>query len=64
MIPVVLVVEDEPAILELIVINLKHAGFQPVRAQSAEEAEAEFLTDEYFEAWYQSLCDALSQYEG
>ena len=20
--------------------------------------------DEYFEAWYQSLCDALSQYEG
>ena len=26
--------------------------------------EAEFLTDEYFEAWYQSLCDALSQYEG
>lgn len=32
--------------------------------ESAEEAEAEFLTDEYFEAWYQSLCDALSQYEG
>ena len=31
---------------------------------SAEQAEAEFLTDEYFEAWYQSLCDALSQYEG
>ena len=32
--------------------------------ESAEEAEAEFLTDEYFEEWYQSLCDALSQYEG
>lgn len=32
--------------------------------ESAEEAEAGFLTDEYFEAWYQSLCDALSQYEG
>ena len=32
--------------------------------ESAEEAEAEFLTDEYFEAWYQRLCDALSQYEG
>ena len=31
--------------------------------ESAEEAEAEFLTDAYFEAWYQSLCDALSQYE-
>ena len=24
----------------------------------------EFMTDEYFEAWYQSLCDALRQYEG
>ena len=22
------------------------------------------VTDAYFEAWYQSLCDALSQYEG
>lgn len=32
--------------------------------ESAEEAEAEFLTDAYFKAWYQSLCDALSQYEG
>ena len=32
--------------------------------ERAEEAEAEFLTDEDFEAWYQSLCDALSQYEG
>ena len=28
------------------------------------DAEAEFMTDEYFEAWYQSLCDALRQYEG
>lgn len=32
--------------------------------ESAEEAEAGFLTDAYFESWYQSLCDALSQYEG
>jgi len=32
--------------------------------ESAADAEAEFLTDEYFEAWYQSLCDTLSQYEG
>ena len=32
--------------------------------ESAADAEAEFMTDEYFEAWYQSLCDALSQYEG
>lgn len=32
--------------------------------QSAAEAEAEFLTDEYFEAWYQQLCSDLSKYEG
>ena len=32
--------------------------------QSAAEAEAEFLTDEYFEAWYQDICTKLAQYEG
>ena len=32
--------------------------------ESAADAEAEFMTDEYFEAWYQRLCDALRQYEG
>ena len=32
--------------------------------QSAAEAEAEFLTDEYFEAWYQDICAKLAQYEG
>ena len=40
MTPTILVVEDEPAIQELIVINLKHAGFLVVRAGSAEEAES------------------------
>ena len=34
----VLVVEDEPAILELVVVNLEHAGFGVLRAASAEEA--------------------------
>jgi two-component system phosphate regulon response regulator PhoB len=34
----VLVVEDEPAIQELIAYNLKQAGHQPLRANSAEEA--------------------------
>jgi len=34
----VLIVEDEPAILELIAINLQHAGFETLRAKSAEEA--------------------------
>lgn len=34
----VLIVEDEPAILELIAINLQHAGFDTLRAGSAEEA--------------------------
>ncbi len=36
----VLVVEDEPAIQELVAINLRHADFLVVRAASAEEAEA------------------------
>ena len=36
----ILVVEDEPAILELVSINLKHAGFVVERTGSAEEAEA------------------------
>ncbi len=35
----ILVVEDEPAILELVAVNLRHAGFQVFRAASAEEAE-------------------------
>jgi len=32
--------------------------------QSAEEAEAPFLTDDYFETWYQGICSQLAQYEG
>ncbi|MFV8831249.1 extracellular solute-binding protein [Faecalibacterium prausnitzii] len=32
--------------------------------RSAAEAEAEFLTDEYFEAWYQDICAKLARYEG
>ena len=31
---------------------------------SAAEAEARYLTNEYFENWYQSLCTELSAYEG
>jgi two-component system phosphate regulon response regulator PhoB len=34
----VLIVEDEPAILELIAVNLEHAGYATQRAPSAEEA--------------------------
>jgi DNA-binding NtrC family response regulator len=40
MTPTILVVEDEPAIQELVAINLKHAGFLVVRAGSAEDAES------------------------
>lgn len=32
--------------------------------QSAEAAEAEFLTDDYYEAWYQATLKQLQQYEG
>lgn len=39
MAPTILVVEDEPAIQELVAVNLRHAGFLVARASSAEEAE-------------------------
>ena len=35
----VLIVEDEAAILELIAVNLEHAGYLPLRARSVEEAQ-------------------------
>ncbi|MDR0776870.1 MAG: phosphate regulon transcriptional regulator PhoB [Azonexus sp.] len=38
--PSILVVEDEPAIQELLAVNLKHAGFLVARAASAEDAWA------------------------
>ena len=31
--------------------------------QSAADAEAEFLTNDHFEAWYQDICGQLNQYE-
>jgi two-component system phosphate regulon response regulator PhoB len=34
----ILIVEDEPAILELIAVNLEHAGYSTLRAPSAEAA--------------------------
>jgi len=34
----VLIVEDEPAILQLVAVNLEHAGYRTLRAASAEEA--------------------------
>ncbi len=36
----ILVVEDEPAIQELIAVNLEHAGHQVLRAANVSEAEA------------------------
>ena len=32
--------------------------------QSTADAEAEFLTDDHFETWYQDICSQLKQYEG
>jgi two-component system, OmpR family, phosphate regulon response regulator PhoB len=40
-IPRVLVVEDEPAIAELLAVNLRHNGFSPVIALDAEAAQIE-----------------------
>ena len=39
--PRVLVVEDEPAIAELLAVNLRHNGFQPICAGDAEAAQRE-----------------------
>lgn len=38
--PRVLIVEDEPAIAELLAINLRHGGFDPVIARDGDEAKA------------------------
>ena len=32
--------------------------------QRSADAEAEFLTDEYFDAWYGGICTALEEYVG
>ncbi|AEG93447.1 phosphate regulon transcriptional regulator PhoB [Ramlibacter tataouinensis] len=39
--PRVLIVEDEPAIAELIAVNLRHNGFQPVWAEDGAAAQRE-----------------------
>lgn len=38
--PVVLVVEDEPAIAELVSVNLRHSGFRPILASDGACAQA------------------------
>lgn len=39
--PRVLIVEDEPAIAELLAVNLRHQGFDPAVAADAEQAQKE-----------------------
>ena len=39
--PAVLVVEDEPAIAELIAVNLRHNGFRPTWAMDSVSAQRE-----------------------
>ena len=39
--PRVLIVEDEPAIAELIAVNLRHGGFEPIVAQDSVTAQRE-----------------------
>jgi two-component system phosphate regulon response regulator PhoB len=43
-VPRVLVVEDEPAIAELLAVNLRHNGFQPVWAEDGIAAQRELDT--------------------
>src|SRR6476469_10850931 len=40
-VPRVLVVEDEPSIAELVAVNLRHNGFQPIWAEDGEAAQRE-----------------------
>jgi len=40
-VPCVLIVEDEPAIAELISVNLRHSGFRPIWAMDSATAQAE-----------------------
>jgi two-component system, OmpR family, phosphate regulon response regulator PhoB len=39
--PVVLIVEDEPAIADLIAVNLRHSGFRPIWAMDSDSAQRE-----------------------
>jgi two-component system phosphate regulon response regulator PhoB len=39
--PVVLIVEDEPAIADLIAVNLRHNGFRPIWAMDSDSAQRE-----------------------
>jgi len=40
-VPRVLVVEDEPAIAELVAVNLRHNGFQPIWVENGDAAQRE-----------------------
>lgn len=42
--PRVLIVEDEPAIAELLALNLRHGGFEPVLASDGEQAKQAMST--------------------
>ena len=39
--PRVLIVEDEPAIAELIAVNLRHNGFSPIWSEDGDSAQRE-----------------------
>lgn len=60
---------DARKVLEYSMSDLANADRAAVEEQiaagvSAADAEAPYLTDEYFENWYQDLCNKLSAYEG
>ena len=58
-----------PQVLEYSLSDLASADRATVQervaaGQPAADAEAEFLTDEYFDAWYGGICTALEKYAG
>lgn len=54
----------EYGLSDLAAANRETVEQRIAEGQSAADAEAESLTDDHFEAWYQDICSQLKQYEG
>lgn len=59
-----MLVDLAPYLSDLAAADRETVAERIAAGQSAADAEAEFLTDDYFENWYQDICSRLKQYEG
>ena len=53
----------EYGLSDLAAANRETVEQRIAEGQSTADAEAESLTDDHFEAWYQDICGQLKQYE-